>query len=846
MRLHTHSILVNLAVLCAAGIPLLNGNTARAQGRRSDYERAAGLRALTQNKVFRASVQPHWLDGNNRFWYRNDLADGRREFILVDAMTGRRGPAFDHARLAEAMAKATGRKVPPDRLPVEYIEFPENRSAVLLFSTSATWECDLRTYALKERPDIKPALLSLPNGEPHPSRSAGPETTITFVNQTGNEIRLFWIDTEGNRQSYGSVRPGERREQHTFAGHVWLVTDPDGRILGVFEATENPGTAIVDGAPPVRARRRGERAPVLPGRGLSPDGRWIAGVKDNNIWLRARETNRETALTRDGAADDAYGPEVFWSPDSQHLVALKTKAGENHKVYLIESSPKDQVQPKMRPLDYLKPGDRIPVARPRLFDVAAQKEIPINDSLFPTPWDISEVRWEPDSQRFTFAYNQRGHQALRILAVDAATGRAEAIVNEQSRTFLDYAGKRYVFYLDDTHEILWMSERDGWNHLYLYDARTGKVKNQITRGEWVVRGVDRVDAQKRQIWFRASGIYPQQDPYYVHYCRINLDGSGLVHLTEGDGTHSLAYSPDGRFYLDTCSRVDMPPVTELRRSEDGRLICPLERADAKALLATGWKMPERFSAKGRDGRTAIYGVIIRPTNFDPRKRYPVIENIYAGPQDSYVPKAWSSYYGMQELAELGFIVVQIDGMGTSNRSKAFHDVCWRNLGDAGFPDRILWIRAAAAKYPSMDISRVGIYGTSAGGQNALGGLLFHPDFYKAGVADCGCHDNRMDKIWWNELWMGWPVGPWYAEQSNVTNAPKLKGKLLLMVGEMDNNVDPASTMQVVNALVKADKDFDLLVMPGAGHGVAGTPYGKRRLQDFFVRNLLGVEPRSRP
>jgi dipeptidyl aminopeptidase/acylaminoacyl peptidase len=369
------------------------------------------------------------------------------------------------------------------------------------------------------------------------------------------------------------------------------------------------------------------------------------------------------------------------------------------------------------------------------------------------------------------------------------------------------------------------------------------VKNQITKGEWVVRGVDRVDREKRQIWFRAAGIVPGQDPYYIQYCRVNFDGSSLVMLTEGDGMHSAEFSPDRRFIINTYSRVDMPPVTELRRAEDGKLICKLETGDASELKKAGWRAPEQFIAKARDGETDIYGVIVRPTNFDPQKKYPVIESIYAGPQGSFTPKAFNPMNRMMELAELGFIVVQMDGMGTSHRSKKFHDVCWKNIGDAGFPDRVLWIKAAAKKYPEMDITRVGIYGTSAGGQNALGGLLTHGDFYKAGVSDCGCHDNRMDKIWWNEQWMGWPVGPHYDKQSNVTLASNLKGKLLLMVGEMDRNVDPASTFQVVNALIKANKDFDYLVVPGAGHGVAGSPYGKRRLQDFFVRSLHGKEPR---
>jgi len=267
----------------------------------------------------------------------------------------------------------------------------------------------------------------------------------------------------------------------------------------------------------------------------------------------------------------------------------------------------------------------------------------------------------------------------------------------------------------------------------------------------------------------------------------------------------------------------------------------LERADITDLLKTGWTMPEVFVAKGRDGVTDIWGVICRPMNFDASKKYAVIENIYAGPQGSFVPKTFSANNSMQVLAELGFIVVQMDGMGTSNRSKAFHDVCWKNLGDAGFPDRILWHKAAAAKYPYMDITRVGIYGTSAGGQNSTGAVFFHPEFYKVAVSSCGCHDNRMDKIWWNELWMSYPIGPHYAESSNVDNAYRLQGKLLLIVGEMDTNVDPASTMQVVNALIKANKDFDLLIVPGMGHSGGGS-YGERRRRDFFVRHLLGVEP----
>jgi dipeptidyl aminopeptidase/acylaminoacyl peptidase len=398
-----------------------------------------------------------------------------------------------------------------------------------------------------------------------------------------------------------------------------------------------------------------------------------------------------------------------------------------------------------------------------------------------------------------------------------------------------------VNWLENTNEIVYVSEMDGWRHLYLADADQGKIVKQITEGPWVIRGIDQIDEDTRQIWFNAGGKNADQDPYFLQYYRVNFDGTGLVALTEGNGTHSVQYSPDRRYLIDTYSRVDMAPVHNLRRVSDGKFVCALERADISELIAGGWEAPEVFVAKGRDGKTDIWGIICRPKDLDPTKKYPVLEQIYAGPQGSFVPKSFSASSRFSSLTDLGFIVVQMDGMGTANRSKAFHDTCWHNLKDGGFPDRILWHAAAAAKYPYYDISRVGIYGTSAGGQNAAAAVVFHSDFYKAAVANCGCHDNRMDKASWNEQWMGYPVGPQYSACSNIDNADKLGGYLFLIVGEMDSNVPPESTLRFVDALIKAEKDFDMLVVPGANHG-ARSPVTQRRLQDFFVRHLMGQEP----
>jgi len=574
----------------------------------------------------------------------------------------------------------------------------------------------------------------------------------------------------------------------------------------------------------------------------SPDSAWVAFTKNYNVYVRAAKGKEETALSFDGAAGDYYANNLHWSPDSKKLVGVRVRRNAPHTLYLLRSSPPDQLQPKFETRPYPKPGDALPVHQPSLFLVAEKKQIPLSMALFGQQFSLSRPEWRKDSRAFTFEYNERGHQLYRVLEADATTGQVRPLIEERSPTFVTYSSKLFRHDVADGQEIIWLSERDGWNHLYRYDGRTGKVKNQITKGQWVVRQVVHVDEAARTIVFAASGRDAGQDPYLVHYYRVNFDGSHLTALTPENANHTATFSPDYRRFVDVCSRVDLPPVTVLRDAATGAVLQTLERADLTAWQQAGWRTPEVFSAKGRDGQTDIWGIIVRPTNFDPTRRYPVIENIYAGPQDSFVPKSFmSNNLAMHELAELGFVVVQIDGMGTSNRSKAFHDVCWKDLKDAGFPDRIKWLEAAARRYPALDLSRVGLYGTSAGGQSAAGGVLLHPEFYKAAVASCGCHDNRIDKMWWNEQWMGYPIGPHYAACANVTYANQLRGNLLLMVGEMDDNVDPASTYQLADALIKANKDFELVVLPNQGH-TSGGDFGERKRRDFFVRHLLKQNP----
>ncbi len=747
---------------------------------KSDYDRANTVASRTGGKVYHQADAPNWIAGTPKFWYRTSVKGGN-EFVLVDAAAATKVPPFDHAKLAAGINAVTKGTATAITLPFNTFSYTDSFNAIE-FSIGGGGRA----------------------GAPAAAGAAG-----------GQVPRLHCSLADYTCQS---------------------VASQNGGVAGAGRAGRGGGAPGAPGA---------ADAPQFK---TSPDGKSEAFIQNFNVFVRPVGVGRAiaaTALSWEGSEGNAYTfNSIQWAPDSKKIAAYRRVPGYNRQVSYVQSSPTDQLQPKSSTRFYRKPGDTVDIDTPVVFDVAAKTQVIVNNTLFPNPYSNQRIEWRKDSRAFTFEYNQRGHQAYRVIEVDAATGKPRVLIDEASKTFIDYSrtnntlsgsGRTWRYDVNDGKEILWLSERDGWSHIYLYDGVTGQLKSQVTKGNWAVHNVEKVDETKRQIYFTANGMDAGKDPYFLNWFRINFDGTGLTRFTTADAMHSVTWSPDQAYYVDTYSRVDMPPVSELHRTSDQKTVLELEKADVSDLTATGWQMPEVFTSKGRDGQTDIWGIIIRPTNFDPSKKYPVIENIYAGPQGSFVPKTFSTQTGMLSLAELGFIVVQVDGMGTANRSRAFHDVSAKNLGDAGFPDRILWHKAIAAKYPWYDITRVGIYGTSAGGQNSMGGMLFHPEFYKVAVSNSGCHDNRMDKIWWNEQWMGWPIGPEYAASSNVDNAAKLQGHLMLVVGEMDTNVDPSSTMQVVNALVKASKEFD--------HGSEA----KRFLRALSARHRAAeLEQRTRP
>jgi dipeptidyl-peptidase 4 len=606
-----------------------------------------------------------------------------------------------------------------------------------------------------------------------------------------------------------------------------------------------------------------------PGNGpyenASPNKEWVAFVKDFNLFVRYVPTGEVVQLTRDGEPAWDYAteipslrpmvaqgtqnikqhPEVFWSPDSSKLVTYRMDTRAAGRFTNLQFVPPDQLRPRAFTVVYPLPGEVLPKAQPIVFDIQKGKRIEVKTEPLEMQFQGGPgFDWFPDSKSFYYEADERGEKSIEIRTVDAKTGEQKTLIREQAEHYVD-PGETFIRFLHDSGEFVWSSEGDGWNHLYLYNQKTGELKNQITQGLWVVRQIVDIDEKACRIYFLANGREKGEDPYQTHLYVIGLDGKNLSLLTPENANHTVSVSPDHAYVIDNSSRPDLPGQSVLRNLRDGSQVRVLEQTDASEILRGGWKYPEPFHGKAKDGTTDLYGLIWRPSNFDPAVKYPIVEMVYTGPQAFFVPKTFGQAlrFPQQSMAELGFISVMVDGRGTTGRSRGFHEFSYRNLGGA-FEDHVAMIQQMATQYPYMDITRVGVYGTSAGGYGAAHAMLAFPDFYKVGVSISGDHDARLDKAWWNELYQGYPLGADYVEQSNVTMANRLKGRLLIEHGDIDDNVHVVETMRFADALMKANKNFDMLIVPNMYHGEGGSPYLIRRRWDYFVQGLLGVTPPS--
>jgi dipeptidyl-peptidase 4 len=601
----------------------------------------------------------------------------------------------------------------------------------------------------------------------------------------------------------------------------------------------------------------------------SPDKKRTAFIRDWNLWVRDLATGKETQLTKDGVKDYGYAtdnagwthsdaPILLWSPDSKKIATFQQDQRKVGEMYLVETK---VGHAKLEAWKYPLPGDDvvtmiervvIEVDNPKIvrFQIPPeQHRTTLCDHLSCRGTEWADVQWSPDSTQFAFVSNSRDHKQAQLRVADAQTGAVGNIMEETVPTQYESGQGRFNWhYLPASNEVIWYSERSNWGHLYLYDAQTGKLKNQITSGDWVVTELLRVDAKARQLYFLAVGREPGRDPYFAHLYKIGFDGKGLTLLTPENANHQVTFNPAQRLFVDAFSTPEVPPTAVLR-DDNGKLLATVEKADISKLVAAGWQPPTPIVVKARDGVTDLYGLMYKPTRLDPTKKYPIVNNIYPGPQGGSVgPRSFSPSRGdAQGLAELGFIVVQLDGMGNPLRSKKFHDAYYGNLGDNTLPDQVAAMKQLAQKYPYIDLERVGIYGHSGGGYAAADAMFRYPDFFKVGISEAGNHDQRNYEDDWGERYQGLLKKSAdgttnYDDQANQSIAKNLKGKLLLAHGTMDDNVPPSNTMLVVNELIKANKDFDLLLLPNRHHGFGNEPYMIRRRWDYFVRNLLGMEP----
>lgn len=605
-----------------------------------------------------------------------------------------------------------------------------------------------------------------------------------------------------------------------------------------------------------KPKEKSERIP-----GISPDKKWRAFAKDYNLFVENLETAEETQLSFHGKRDFEYAsylgwsdiikgengirPERFmvsWSPDSKKIYTQIVDLRIGEKMYMLDFSQDEKFRPEL--LSYYRgsPGDTTVVKYiPVVFDIEAKKETILSELTLPHFMGIG-LNWSKDSKSLSGVYVPRGFKNLNIIEVDSQTGAIQRKYTESSDTNLERGNN---FRRVGENQFLLTSQKSGWNHIYLHDWNSGKLIKQLTSGDFVVNDIVHVDEVQKLVYFMASGRERGQNPYFQHLYKVNLDGTGLTLLTPENAFHEIHLSQDKEYLVDNYSTVNQPTRSVLRDMESGEILIEISLADISKLQAKGYQSPKPFSAIAKDGKTEIFGIYYMPTDFDASQSYPIIDYTYTGPHTASTPKTFKTgLLGHQQpMAELGFVVVTVDGLGTAGRSKAFSDVSYRNLGD-GTTDHVLAIRQLAEKHPFMDLDRVGIFGHSAGGYDAGRAMLLHPDFYKVGVASAGDHDHRMEKAWWPEMYMGYPVGDFYHEQSNITNASNLRGRLLLAHGGIDENVNPSATFKFAEALINAGKDFDLFIWPSRSHSFGRPPgdYFTKKRWDYFLLHLKGEEP----
>jgi dipeptidyl-peptidase-4 len=773
------------------------------------YNRAARYLPSNQDQlVLNASFTPHWRRGSpERFTYRRELGDGRAEFVEVWAATGRRNAAFDQASVAAGLSKAQGKVVEAQRLPFK--DYEEISVDQIGFSADGKiWNCSTRSAACSETvsPATDPLAIASPDGH-----------WLAFLDN-GN----LWI-----RSTDGKTRFPLTSDALPHYGYAAPVESEAGVI---FTGAAGRALAVKDGHP-------------LPGPPGPPPK-----------------------------------PIVLWSPDSKHLFTHRLDERGVRDMTLVQSTPTDgSVRPIPSQWRYSMPNDAaIPEMQPWVFDLTQRSGRAVaaaTPSLFMTPIEAGDAWWSADSARVYLIARSRYAKSMSLELIEAADGTSRQLLSETGNTFVESAslGECPMAYVLANHDVLWFSERDGFGHLYLYDGATGRLKRRLTEGAWTVRNVLHLDQAHGYIYIAANEREPGVDPYYRQVYRVGLNDGKIRLLTPEAADHavrseqeagvfvnktpdasgkpedSYGFSPSGRFFIDTYSRTDLPPVSVLRRA-DGSRVAEIERADVSRLMATGLRPPERFSALAADGKTLLYGNILRPSSFDPNKRYPVLDSPYPGPQSHRAqPNFLATVFdrmNAQAYAELGFIVVVVDGRGSHGRSKRFHDESYGGLSQAGhLDDHVTVLRELGRRYPYMDLDKVGIYGTSGGGYATVHAMEMFPDFFKVGVADAGNHDQRSYIAVWGETYNGPESGSNYTDAANPMLAGKIKGKLFLLHGDMDSNVFPSQTLQLVDALIRANKDFELLIVPNAGHGaLLVSRYALRRSWDFLVRNLMHAEP----